>query len=56
MIIADGIAGVFVFAYVCFVVSIAIYLLVLASRFVKSHERIASTLERIARNNSRNGP
>lgn len=56
MITANGFAGVFVFAYGCAVVAVTIYLIVLAARFVKSHERIASALERIARNNGRSGP
>jgi SNF family Na+-dependent transporter len=51
-----AIGGVFLILYFCFVIGIGIYLLVLLSRFVGSHERIASALERIAQNQPRNNP
>jgi hypothetical protein len=48
-----AIGGIFIFVYFAFIIAVSIYLLVLASRFVGSHERIASALERIAANQRR---
>jgi hypothetical protein len=45
-----ALGGLFLVVYLCFVVGISIYLLVLLTKFVGSHERIASALERIAQN------
>jgi SNF family Na+-dependent transporter len=46
----SGVGGTFLILYFCFLIGIAIFLLVLISRFVGAHERIASALERIAQN------
>lgn len=57
MIIGSAIAGgVFVVMYITFVICITIYLLVLLHRFVTSHQRIASALDRIAGQQSRRSP
>jgi len=48
-----ALGGVILVLYICVVIGVSIYLLMLASRFVGSHERIASALERIAQNQSR---
>jgi hypothetical protein len=47
-----ALVGIFNFIYSCSVIAICIYVLVLVSRFVVSHQRIASALERIAQNKS----
>ena len=44
-----GLEGIFVLAYVGCIVAIIIYLLRLAGRFVSAHERIAGSLEIVAR-------
>lgn len=43
-----AVGGILLVLYFCFIVGIAIFILVLLSRFVGAHERIASALERIA--------
>jgi hypothetical protein len=45
-----AVGGVLLVLYFCFIIGIAIFVLVLLSRFVGAHERIASALERIAQN------
>lgn len=44
-----GLDSLFVLAYVGCIVAIIIYLLRLAGRFVSAHERLASSLETVAR-------
>ena len=46
----------FVILYVCAVICVSIYILVLMSRAVKAHERAAGALERIAHNMKSGGP
>ena len=45
-----ALGGVFLILYFCVVIGIGIFVLVLLSRFVSAHERIASALERAAQN------
>lgn len=51
-----ALGGLFIFLYVCFVIGMSIFMIMLAVRFVRSHERIASALERIAHTPPRSGP
>jgi hypothetical protein len=41
--------GLFLLAYICCVLGVIIFVLSLLSRFVKAHERVASSLDIIAR-------
>jgi hypothetical protein len=43
----------FMILYGCTVIGVSIYLLMLASRFVGAHERIAGALERMAQSQRR---
>lgn len=40
--------AVFLVLYVCAIIAVSLYLLTLATRFVKAHERMAAALERTA--------
>ena len=42
--------------YACVVITVTIYIIVLISRFVNSHERIARALERMAESQRRDPP
>jgi hypothetical protein len=50
----SALGGIFAFVYFGFVIAVSIYVLVLLGRFVQSHDRIASALERIAQNQPKN--
>jgi len=41
--------GIFLLLYICFVIGVAVFVLILLSRFVSAHERIATALDIIAR-------
>lgn len=49
------VGGLFVILYACLVIGVGIYLLMLISRFVGAHKRIARALEETARNSNRHG-
>ncbi len=42
-------AGFLMLAYFCFIVGILIFLLVLLTRFIRAHERVADALEAMTR-------
>jgi hypothetical protein len=49
-------SGIFLVVYFCVMVGLTIFILALLVRFVNSHERLASAIERIAANQSRDKP